>query len=79
MRKTVFSNWNIMRGLRLLMGIFALVQAFTQKDITVGLLGGFLLLTAITNIGRCGANGCAVNYRKHQKEEEVSYEELDNK
>lgn len=52
--KAILNNWSIMRGLRLVLGIFALVQAFIQKDITLGLLAGFLLLTAIANIGCCG-------------------------
>ncbi len=68
-----------MRGFRFVLGIAALVQAFIQKDITLGLLAGFLLLTAITNIGCCGASGCAVNFKQNKKEKEVIYEELDAK
>lgn len=47
-----------MRGLRLLIGLIALVQSVIQKDITLGIIAGFLLLTAIANIGCCGSNGC---------------------
>ena len=77
--KTILNNWSVMRGLRLGLGIVALVQAFIQKDITVGLLAGFLLLTAIANIGCCGANGCAVNSKQNRKEKEIIYEEQDAK
>ncbi len=77
--KAILNNWSIMRGLRLILGIAALLQAFIQKDITLGLLAAFLLLTAIANIGCCGANGCAVNFRQNRKEKEIIYEELDAK
>ena len=77
--KTILNNWSVMRGLRLVLGIVALVQAFIQKDITVGLLAVFLLVTAIANIGCCGSNGCAVNFKQNRKEKEIIYEELDAK
>jgi hypothetical protein len=77
--KAILNNWSIMRGLRLLLGIAALVQALIQKDIMLGLLAGFLLLTAIANIGCCGANGCAVNFRENRNKKEIIYEELDAK
>jgi len=77
--KAILNNWSIMRGLRLLLGIAALVQAFIQKDIMLGFLAGFLLLTAIANIGCCGANGCAFNFKQNKKEKEIIYEELDAK
>lgn len=76
--KAILNNWSTMRGLRLVLGIAALVQAFIQKDITLGLLAGFLLLTAIANIGCCGSNGCAVNFKQNKKKE-IIYEELDAK
>ncbi len=68
-----------MRGLRLVIGLIALVQSIIQQDITLGLIAGFLLLTAIANIGCCGSNGCAVNFKNKKKEKEVVYEELDKK
>ena len=77
--KTILNNWSVMRGLRLVLGIVALAQAFIQKDITVGLLAVFLLLTAIANIGCCGSNGCAVNFKQNRKEKEITYEEVDAK
>ncbi len=68
-----------MRGVRLLIGLIALVQSIIQKNLTLGTLAGFLLLTAIANIGCCGSNGCAVNFSYRKKEKEIVYEELDNK
>ncbi len=66
--KAIINNWSIMRGLRLVLGIASLGQAFIQKDISLGILAAFLLLTAIANIGCCGANGCAVNFKQNKKE-----------
>lgn len=75
--KAILNNWSIMRGICFVLGIAALVQAFIQKDITLGLLAAFLILTAIANIGCCGSNGCSVNFKQNKKES--IYEELDAK
>ena len=77
--KEILNNWSLMRGLRLLMGLIALVQAVVQKDVTLGVIAGFLLLTAVANVGCCGSRGCAVDYCNRKKESEIVYEELDNK
>ena len=79
MMKAKLNNWSVMRGLRLVIGIIALVQSIIQKDITLDVIAGFLLLTAIANVGCCGSNGCAVNFNNRKKEREILYEELDNK
>ena len=79
MRKTILNNWTVMRGLRLVIGIIALVQSILQKDITLVVLAGFLLVTVIANVGCCASNGCAVNFNNRKKEKEILYEELDNK
>ena len=76
--KAIVNNWSVMRGLRLTIGLIALVQSIIQKDITISLLAGFLLLTAIANIGCCGSNGCAVNWSNPKKQKEIVNEELDN-
>ena len=77
--KAILSRWSIMRILRLVLGAIALVQSIFQKDITLGIIAGFLMLTAIANVDCCGSNGCAVNYSNRKKERETVYEELDNK
>ena len=77
--KAILNNWSVMRGLRLVIGLIALVQSVIQKDITLGIIAGFLLLTAIANVGCCGSNGCAVNFKNSKKEKEIKYEELVSK
>ena len=76
--KAIFNNWNVMRGLRLALGMIILVQAFIQRDFLIGLLSGFLLFTAVANIGCCGANSCGTNL-KNQDKKNLPYEELDPK
>lgn len=77
--KAILSRWSIMRILRFVLGAIALVQSIVQRDITFGIIAGFLVLTAIANVGCCGSNGCTVNFSNRKKESEVVYEELDNK
>ena len=77
--KAILNNWSVMRGLRLLIALIALVQSVIQKDLTLGIIAGFLLLTSIANIGCCGGNGCAVNFGNRKKEKGILYENLDNK
>lgn len=60
-----------MRVVRLVLGVIVLVLSIFQKDITLGLLSGFLLMTAIANIGCCGSTGCAVDYKTTKKEKEI--------
>ena len=71
MMKVILNNWSVMRGLRLLIGIIFLVQSFIQKDIALGIISGFLLLTAIANVGCCGSTGCAVNIRNPKNENKL--------
>lgn len=71
MMKAILNNWSVMRAIRLTIGIIALVQSVIQRDITLGILAGFLLLTAMANIGCCGTNNCSVNFNNSKKEKEI--------
>lgn len=72
----ILSNWNIIRGLRLVIGLAALIQGIVQKDMVLGLLGIVLLFTALANVGCCGAASCPVDI-KENKNRKINYEELD--
>lgn len=77
-KQTLFSGWHFMRWLRLVLGIVFMVQAIQMHDTMVGIIAGFFLVTAITNIGCCGAASCAapkIN-AKENSPEEISYEEI---
>lgn len=80
-KQTLFTGWHFMRWLRLAFGIIFMVQAIQMHDMLVGAIAGFFLVTAITNIGCCGAKSCAAPLRKVTKTstEETSYEEIKSK
>mgnify|MGYP000898969766 CR=1 FL=1 len=75
--KNYLSNWDLMRVLRLAIGIFIIVQSVVSKDWLFVGAGVLLSLMPIMNIGCCGASGCNTPVRKSNgKIEEVSYEEV---
>lgn len=71
MMKEIIKKWSLLRVVTLLLGILILIQSFIQKDVTLGILSGFLLLTAITNVGCCGSNSCAVNIVNPKKNNQL--------
>jgi hypothetical protein len=77
-RRTLFSNWNFMRWLRLAVGLFIGIQAILIHDTMLGFFGAFFLFQAITNTGCCGVGGCSVPATKRQKDEveDVAFEEV---
>ena len=80
-RQTLFTGWHLMRWLRLVFGIFFIVQAIQMHDLMFGVIAGFFLVTAITNTGCCGSGSCASPIRKNTEEstDEISYEEIKRK
>ncbi|MBG9376324.1 hypothetical protein I5907_08765 [Panacibacter sp. DH6] len=76
---TILTEWNVMRILRLTIGIMALVQAFTEGSWIMGIAGFFVMIAAIANLGCCGPAGCAVSKQRKQRhinKEGITYEEL---
>lgn len=59
-KETFFNNWNLMRWLRLALGIYISIQAVETLSLFLGLVGAIFLFQSITNIGCCSTNGCAV-------------------
>jgi len=80
-RQTLFTGWNFMRWLRLAFGVIFMVQAIQMHDALIGLIAGFFLITAISNIGCCGAGRCAAPRQQAMKDEieEITFEEIKNK
>jgi hypothetical protein len=58
--KRILVGWNLIRGLRLLIGAYFAVQTFETHEIFSGIIAAFFLYQAITNTGCCGTNACAV-------------------
>jgi hypothetical protein len=77
--KTILSNWNFMRGLRLLLGVIILVQGIEAKEWMYAFAGIILAGMAFANIGCCGVGGCNVPSSKINQEinhKEITYEEI---
>ncbi|MEY4273425.1 MAG: hypothetical protein RL638_373 [Bacteroidota bacterium] len=73
-------NWGLMRIIRLLIGGYALIEAYRGNDALMAMLGFVLVGMAFLNAG-CGAQGCGVPMNKSTSKEtdEVSYEEVHSK
>jgi len=54
----MLSNLNLVRFLRLGIGIAILVQAVIAKELLFGIAGLVFTSMAVFNIGCCGAGGC---------------------
>ena len=67
-KQMLVSNWNFMRVLRLVIGVFIAGQAIKTQDVFSGLIAAFLLFQAVTNTGCCGAQGCSTPYSKNDSE-----------
>lgn len=66
-RQTLFNGWHFMRWLRLVFGLFFLVQAVQAHDSLMWLGAGFFLFTSLTNTGCCGAGACNIRENKKQQ------------
>lgn len=73
----ILSNWNLLRLLRLSLGIFIIVQGVQDGIWMFALLGGLFALLAVLNVGCCGLGSCAPPVRKAGREpKETTYEEI---
>lgn len=78
MKDTILSNWNIIRILRLVLGLAIIAQAVVLKDTFLGVAGLLFSTMAVFNIGCCGTSGCAVPAKRSDKTiEDITYEEVD--
>ena len=77
-RETLLTDWNLMRILRLGLGIYVSVQAVETQSTISMIFAVFLLFQALSNTGCCGSKGCAVPIKKSNssKKEEIEYEEV---
>lgn len=81
-KQTLFTQWNLMRVIRLAAGIFLAVQALQLHDAISGFISAILLVQAFTNTGCCGVSGCAVPTTTKNSDstiQEVEYEEIKEK
>lgn len=75
--KALLHNWNIMRIIRLALGIFIVYEGINTEDWMLASLGGFFSLMPIFNIGCCGVSACNTNYSETQTDlDNTTYEEV---
>ena len=77
--RTLLSNWNWPRLIRLFIGLAALGQGIYSKENTMLMAGGLVILLAVLNYGCGGSNGCTVPNLPNQKKNIIEHEELDIK
>jgi hypothetical protein len=78
MKQAIFSNWNFMRFLRLVLGVIIIIQAVIAKEWAIVVLGVAFTAMPIFNVGCCGAGGCAPNSTNKSPEntKDITYEEV---
>ena len=83
LKERLFTNWHLMRIMRLGIGIMMLVMGIQGKDWALGLFSTFFLYQAITDTGCCGTQACStpkerskINAAGNAEEVPVEYEEI---
>lgn len=77
MKDLILNNWNIIRFIRLGIGVAIIVQAIVATDILFGLAGLLFTGMAVFNASCCGTGACATpSAGKKSGSKEVSYEEV---
>lgn len=73
-------GWNWIRIFRLVVGIAAIVQGVIYLVHPLWMMGAFLFIQGVLNIGCCGTGGCTVPVsplaKKQELNKSVDYEEL---
>ncbi len=59
MKTLIFTNWHLMRWIRLAFALFLFGEAYATREWFFIVFGLFFMLQALFNWG-CGANGCAI-------------------
>jgi len=68
MKQLLFTNWHVMRWIRLAFALFLFFQAYTTHEWFFIVFGVFFLAQALFNLD-CGANGCQIPYSKKESHE----------
>ena len=78
MKQGILNNWNLMRFVRLGLGITIIVQSVIARDWTMGILGVLFTSMPVFNIGCCGVGGCVAIVKKDTEQtKDIKYEEVD--
>lgn len=75
--KNFLNNWNIMKVIRLVLGIFIIIQGVIEQQWLLVGLGGLFSLMSLMNIGCCSVSGCNTPIIKSNKKSgKIEYEEV---
>jgi hypothetical protein len=81
-RQTLFTGWNFLRWLRLIMAISLAIQSIQTQHILPGIVAALLLFQAITNVGCCIGDSCSsVPSPKNNRQDpdDTTFEEIKHK
>ena len=78
LKQRLLTNWDLMRVVRLTIGIWMGIEAVMRLDVFAGLFGAFFLYEAITGTGCCGARGCYTPPLRggSRETQDIEYEEV---
>lgn len=65
MRSLLLNNWNVMRIIKTLAGIYIAYEAVAREEVMIGFLAAILLYQALFNVSACGVGGCKVPNRNN--------------
>lgn len=76
--KQWIQSWNLMRLLRLVMGIAIIFQGIDAKQWFIVALGVFFAVLPVLNIGCCGASSCRTSfkYKTSSQDKDITYTEI---
>lgn len=76
--KNLISNWNFFRVVRLLMGIYILIDGARNGQWFFAFIGLILVLLPLLNIGCCATGNCALpkDNLDSTEEDDLIYEEV---
>ena len=77
-KQRLVTDWHPMRMIKLVFGVWAMVQAVQMHEYAIGIFGMFFLYQAVTNTGCCGAQGCDTPAPKKQEKDTgyIEFEEV---
>ena len=80
-KQSITSGWDLMRIVRLAIGMMLLVQGIYSRDWMIGMFSTFFLYQAVTNTGCCGTKACYMPKTRSNSvplpvDGEVEYEEI---
>jgi hypothetical protein len=79
-RQTLFTQWHVVRILRLVIGIFFMGQAIALRETLTGIIASLLIFQPLTNTGCCGVGSCSIpstpSDSKKPQDHLVEYEEV---